>query len=412
MLKSLYIDPGTGSMLFTIIIGIASVVVFGLRKLFYKIKFILSGGRQAKIDSAKIPYLIFSDSKRYWNVFKPICDEFEKRGEDITYWTASPDDPALSTEYKHVKTEFIGEGNKAYVKLNFCNADVVISTTPGLDVYQWKRSKTAGKYVHVPHGVNDVSMYRMFGLDRYDVVFVSADYHTKQIRQLEKMRNLPPKDVVMAGQTYMDDMVARLEREGRKQNDVRTVLLAPSWGVSSIFNRFGSALIDELINTGYKIIVRPHPQSYISDPDMMKELIAKYPETDKFKWNKDNDNFDVLNEADILISDFSGIQFDFSLVFGKPIIFTDTEYDKSPYDAAWIDDELWTFNALPRLGKQLTMDNLTNIKSMIDELIDDKKYAEQRQEVIDETWQMRGKATQTMVDYLLNMKKENKKNKR
>ena len=45
-------------MLFTIIIGAAGVVVFAVRKIFYKIKFILSGGRQAKVDSSKIPYLL------------------------------------------------------------------------------------------------------------------------------------------------------------------------------------------------------------------------------------------------------------------------------------------------------------------------------------------------------------------
>ena len=40
---------------------------------------------------------------RSWNVFKPICDEFEKRGIDLLYLTQSDDDPALSQKYNHVK---------------------------------------------------------------------------------------------------------------------------------------------------------------------------------------------------------------------------------------------------------------------------------------------------------------------
>ena len=40
----LYIDPGTGSMLFSIIIGVVSTLVFFGRKLIMKLKFIYGGG--------------------------------------------------------------------------------------------------------------------------------------------------------------------------------------------------------------------------------------------------------------------------------------------------------------------------------------------------------------------------------
>ena len=138
----LYIDPGTGSMLFTILIGVLGTGVYLLRNAFVKLKFLFSGGAKAKqAAEQRIPFAIFSDSKRYWNNFEPICDEFEKRKLPIVYYTASPDDPALKKESEYVKAEFIGEGNKAFSKLNYLKADILLSTTPGLDVYQWKRSK-------------------------------------------------------------------------------------------------------------------------------------------------------------------------------------------------------------------------------------------------------------------------------
>ena len=147
----LYIDPGTGSMLFTILIGAVSAGYFVLQKLKLKLKFLLSGGRTETADAEKQPYVIFSDSKRYWNVFKPVCDEFEKRGIEVNYWTMSEDDPALSQGYSHVKPLFIGEGNKAFSKLNIMNASIVLATTPGLDVLQWKRSENVDWYVHILH---------------------------------------------------------------------------------------------------------------------------------------------------------------------------------------------------------------------------------------------------------------------
>ena len=71
----LYIDPGTGSMLFTLFIGIATAVVFGARSLFIKLKFIFAKDKTNAIEKNKIQYVIFSDHKRYWNVFKPIVEK-------------------------------------------------------------------------------------------------------------------------------------------------------------------------------------------------------------------------------------------------------------------------------------------------------------------------------------------------
>ena len=106
-----YIDPGTGSMLFTILIGLITAGVYALRGFIVKLRFMMSGGRAGGEADDVMPYVIFSDSKRYWNVFEPICDEFEAHGVALNYMTASPDDPALEKEYEHVKCEFIGEGN-------------------------------------------------------------------------------------------------------------------------------------------------------------------------------------------------------------------------------------------------------------------------------------------------------------
>ena len=75
---------------------------------------------------------------------------------------------------------------------------------------------------------------------------------------------------------------------------------------------------------------------------MIDKLMAAYPDTEDLEWNRDNDNFDVLRRADILVSDFSGVIFDFTLVFDKPVIYADTKFDKSPYDCWWLDTPSWT----------------------------------------------------------------------
>ncbi len=401
-----YIDPGTGSMLFTILIGIISAAIYFFRDSFIKIRFLLSGGAQHETENTSFPFVIFTDSKRYWNIFGPVCREFEAKGQALTYMTASPDDPALTEQFEHVHCEFIGEGNKAFAKLNMLKADILVSSTPGLEVYQWKRSRDVKYYVHVPHGANDPAMYRMFGLDYYDAVLCSGEYQIQQIRKLEELRHLPKKDLYIAGLIYMDELKARLESAPPLPCHETTVLLAPSWGKSAIFSRFGGQIIDRLLQTGYHIIVRPHPQSYTSDKTLLDAVMAQYPASEQLEWNRDNDNFDVLRRSDILISDFSGVIFDFSLVFDKPIIYADTSYDKSPYDACWLEEEMWTFEVLPKIGMQLTSENMGDLKSIIDDCMASPSFASARALAREETWEKPGQGVRETVDYLINKYQE------
>ena len=397
---NLYIDPGTGSMLFTILIGVIGAAVYSLRMLVIKLRFRLTGGK-TKSGTEKLPFVIFSDDKRYWTVFEPICREMDRRGRDVVYMTASEDDPALKNPYPHVKAQFIGEGNKAFTRLNFLNAAIVLSTTPGLEVYQWKRAKDVQFYVHIPHAASDITMYRMFGIDYYDAVLLSGEYQVGQVRALEQLRELPEKELVKVGIPYMDEMAARLRAAGPAPEHPRTVLLAPSWGKSALFSIYGGKIIETLLKTGYHVIVRPHPQSFKSETEMIEKLMAEYPASDRLEWNRDTDNFEVLRRSDILVSDFSGVIFDFTLIFDKPVIYTDPQFDVGLYDAWWLKEPLWTVSALPRLGCQLKPENMGDLKSLIDECLSDPRYAEGRRQARAETWEHPGEGARRTVDYLL-----------
>lgn len=397
---TLYIDPGTGSMLFTILVGIIGAGYYSLRTLWIKLRFRISGGK-VRESSEKIPFVIFSDDKRYWPVFEPICREMDERGRDVVYMTASEDDPALENPYPHIKAEFIGKGNRAYTRLNFLNATMVISTTPALDVYQWKRSRDVQYYVHILHAAHQPSMYRMFGLDYYDAILLSGEYQERDMRNLERLRGLPEKELVQVGIPYMDEMIKRLERSGPAPEHPRTVLLAPSWGPSAIFSVYGDKILNELLKTDYHVIVRPHPQCFTSEKEMIEKLMKDYPASEQLEWNRDTDNFEVLRRSDILISDFSGVIFDFSLVYGKPVIYTDPQFDISICDAWWLKTPVWTRSALPRLGCELTAENMGSLQELIDTCLTDPRYGEGRSQVKEETWLYGGEGTNRVVDYLL-----------
>ena len=67
----LYIDPGTGSMLFTLLIGIIGAAAYSIRMLILKLSMEIGKGR-VKVDKNCVPLVVFSDNKRYWNIFEPI----------------------------------------------------------------------------------------------------------------------------------------------------------------------------------------------------------------------------------------------------------------------------------------------------------------------------------------------------
>ena len=396
----LYIDPGTGSMLFTILIGVIGAAIYSLRMLFIKLRFLFGRGK-VELSNQKIPLVIFAESKRYWNVFEPICAQLEELGKDVLYITASKDDPAFNSPYSHLKVECIENENKLYARLNFLNARVVLSTTPGLDVYQWKRSKNVDCYIHIPHAPSEIVLYRMFGIDYYDALLLSGQYQADDIRELEKLRNLPAKELALVGIPYMDEMAKRFEKAEPPVNAKPTVLLAPTWGPSGFLSVYGGKIIDTLLKTGYHVIVRPHPQSFTSDKNLLEGIMNDYPESENLEWNRDRDNFNVLLRSDILISDFSGVIFDFSLVYNKPVIYTNPDFDTSLYDCWWKESPLWTNSALPRIGCELTNDNMESLKELIDYCLESPKFAQGREEVIQETWVNKGHAAEAIARYLV-----------
>ena len=393
-------------MLFAIFVGVIGAANYLVRKWIASIRFYLSGGKKSREVGDRKTFVIFSDDKRYWKNFHSVCREFDKRGIDVFYYTASEDDPALANPYPHIHAEFIGAGNKAFAKMNFLSADIVLATTPGLEVYQWKRSKNVRYYIHMLHAANDVTLYRMFGIDYYDAVLLSGNYQIEQIREMENLRNLPAKELALVGIPYLDDMAARLKEDRQEKNERPVVLLAPSWGKAAILSRYGSRMIEELLRTDYQIIIRPHPQSFISEKELMDRLMKEYPDSDRLKWNRDGDNYEVLKKSDILISDFSGVIFDFSLVFDKPVIYTSPDIDISPYDAWWQKSPIWTFSALPRIGMELNDANMGSLPEMIAECLNNQRFQKARQEVREETWTHFGKGAERIVDFIISKQKE------
>lgn len=399
----LYIDPGTGSMLFSILIGAAATLFFVAKAAWIKLKILLSGKKDGSgiVDASYKTYVIYNEGNQYWNVFKPVADEFEKRKIPLMYYTSSKTDPIFDQKYEFVTSEYIGEGNTAFAKLNMLSAGFVLMTTPGLQVYQLKRSKSVKHYSHVLHMPNDATTYRLFGLDYFDSVLLTGDYQKDDIRTLEKNRGINSKDLVTVGCSYLDVLSEKINSLPAEENHVFTVLVSPSWGEVGVLKRFGERLLDPLAATGWKIIVRPHPQSKKSEADMLKRLEERYKDYANVEWDYNRDNIYSMKKADIMISDFSGIVFDYTFLCNKPVMYVNTDMDLRPYDAYDLNKQLWQFSVLEKMGIKLEEKDFANIKEVIQNASDSPELAEQRKIAKETAWMNIGKAGEKIADYMI-----------
>ncbi|MCI6545727.1 MAG: CDP-glycerol glycerophosphotransferase family protein [Spirochaetia bacterium] len=399
----LYIDPGTGSMLFSILIGAAATLFFVAKAAWIKLKILLSGKKDGSgvVDASYKTYVIYNEGNQYWNVFKPVADEFEKRKIPLMYYTSSKTDPIFDQKYEFVTSEYIGEGNTAFAKLNMLSAGFVLMTTPGLQVYQLKRSKSVKHYSHVLHMPNDATTYRLFGLDYFDSVLLTGDYQKDDIRTLEKNRGINSKDLVTVGCSYLDVLSEKINSIPAEENHVFTVLVSPSWGEVGVLKRFGERLLDPLAATGWKIIVRPHPQSKKSEADMLKRLEERYKDYANVEWDYNRDNIYSMKKADIMISDFSGIVFDYTFLCNKPVMYVNTDMDLRPYDAYDLNKQLWQFSVLEKMGIKLEEKDFANIKEVIQNASDSPELAEQRKIAKETAWMNIGKAGEKIADYMI-----------
>lgn len=401
----LYIDPGTGSMLFSIVVGAAATLFFLGKAAWIKVKLLFTAkknGVSTSVDSNFKKYVIYNEGMQYWNTFKPVCDEFEKRQIELTYYTSAEKDPCFEQGYKYVKPEFIGEGNMAFVKLNMLSAGFVLMTTPGLQVYQLKRSKRVAHYSHVLHMPNDATTYRLFGLDYFDSVLLTGDYQKTDIQFLEEQRGINKKQLVTVGCPYLDVYKENIAKIPEEENHPFTVLVSPSWGDVGILKKYGEKLLDPLAATGWRIIVRPHPQSKKSEADMLARLEERYKDNKNIEWDYERQNIFSLKKADIMISDFSGIIFDYTFLCDKPVMYVNAGMDLRPYDAYDLGDKkLWQYASLEKFGKQLDEKDFSNIKEVIQNMSDSKELAAARAQAKAEAWMHEGEAGKNIADFMI-----------
>ena len=400
-----YLDPGTGSMLLSVCIGLLSTAWFMARKVPSMVRAGLfkATGKARLLEHKHI--VIYAESANYWGTFRPLLEEFGRRGVEVEYLTSTENDPCFSAGLAPCITcRYIGTGNAAYTALNFLEADALVLTTPGVGVLQIRRSKGVDKYIHVLHSVGDIHYYKLFSFDYYDAVICDGDYQVKSLRLLESLRGTKPKELPIAGCPYLDGLVARRDALGPNTPNPNCVLIAPTWGRLSMFSRYGAAVPKILAEAGFDVILRPHPQSYISDVKLMEQMEIELSGYNNITWDRNPDGFDSLRRAAVMISDYSSVIFDFAFVFLRPVItLYDDEQAPGSFEAFDLPHTRWNTTVLKDIGIPMTTPDIERLPELVRRLATETEWPERIRKVRDASIANFGCAAGPVVDTILGL---------
>lgn len=393
----LYIDPGTGTLLISLLIGFVLTIIFSLRNYFYKAISFFAGKEYKGTNDFSDELVFFSEGKNYWNVFKPVLDELERQNKKFVYLTADKEDPGLDINPEICISLYLGNMNQSFFILNKLKAKMCVTTTPQLGILDWKYSGSVKHYCYLSHAPMDVHANKKFSFDYYDSVLCGNDYHITNLRQLERDRKSKEKVLMKTGCTYYDLMTEN--NVGQKEY----ILIAPTWGNRSFFSSNGELLIEELLKGGHKVLYRPHPQSWTSEKELLDSIISKFEKNELFEIDKRVDNSYALSNAKLMITDTtSGIIYDVAFLHKIPIIAVDYKWDDGGYESSNIEKPASTKYLLEDVGRTISEEEIADVNSII------KKVSEVKitKEIIDKHIFNFQKAGKVAAEQILSIFKE------
>ena len=269
--------------------------------------------------------VLYLEHKGYYPYLAGIVTELiETHHQNLCYITSDFFDPLLAHTRPRMRVFYLN-AFLPYV-MAFLNARVCLMTVADLEYFSLRRSAYPVHYVYVFHAlVSTHMMYREGAFDHYDSILCVGPHQVDEIRERERQELLPPKYLVEAGYYPVERIYARYQHEWARENSSvqKTVLIAPSWGEQNIFETVGEVLIRSLLQKGYRVVIRPHPELMRRKPQVIKTLQHAFADNTCFGLDTSDSADTALVNADVLVTDSSGITFEYAFGTERPILFID-----------------------------------------------------------------------------------------
>ena len=278
--------------------------------------------------------VIYSEKSGFYKYFKGLIDELLAKSDMVIHYvTNDPDDVIfkVAEENPRIKPYYIGLKKTISLMLKL-ECDMVVMTTPDLEKYYLKKSRMKKniEYVYVPHALMSMHMGMKEGsLDAFDTIFCAGEHIKREVAATERVYGLPSKTLVEFGYPLVDDLIplGEAERATHKSEGRREILIAPTWNEDNILDSCIDQLLDGLLCDEYHVTVRPHPEYVKRFGQKMNETVERWRDKigEGLTFELDFSSNKSIYSSDLMITDWSGISFEFSFATKRPTLFINTK---------------------------------------------------------------------------------------
>ena len=278
--------------------------------------------------------VIYSEKSGFYKYFSGLIDNLTSRSNIIIHYvTNDPNDVIfdIAKKNKQIRPYYIGLKKTIPLMLRL-EADMVVMTTPDLDKYYLKKSVMSKKteYVYIPHALMSMHMGMKEGsLDAFDTVFCAGEHIKREMIATEKYYDLDEQNLVEFGYPLVDDLIelGEAERKTHKKGGRREILIAPTWNEDNILDSCIDQMLEGLLCDDYHVTVRPHPEYVKRYGDRMQATVERWSERvgEGLTFELDFSSNKSIYSSDLMITDWSGISFEFSFATKRPTLFVNTK---------------------------------------------------------------------------------------
>ncbi len=325
-------------------------------------------------NRGNIRVMFYSEGSGFYKYFRALIEALLRDTRlTIHYVTSDPNDAIFQKNEPRIRPYYVDETRLISLMMKL-DADMVVMTTPDLEKYHIKRSRVREdvEYVFMDHGCSSDNLaYRTGALDAYDTLLVVSREQAIEARAIEKLRHVKKKRIIECGYGLIDDMIAAYQAMDRVENEKKTILIAPSWQYDNIMDSCLDDMVDALYGKGYRIVIRPHPQYVRRFPARMKEIIRRYGDRmgDDFAIETDFSSNVTVYTADLVVTDWSGIAFEFSFTTDKPSLFINTQMKVVNEDWQKIPLVPFDITARSKVGRQVEKSQVKDLAPVVEELL-------------------------------------------
>ena len=143
------------------------------------------------------------------------------------------------------------------------------------------------------------------------------------------------------------------------------VIIAPSYGEKNLLQVCGIELIRILLESNFRVLLRPHFRIFKDSKKLISKIIDQFGNNPNFILEEGIISSEIFNSSLCMISDWSGISFEYAFTFERPVIFIDVPKKILNPDSSDISLEPIEISYREKIGFVVPPSNVNTIPTLL-----------------------------------------------